>query len=72
MNGHLTFSGCLISAFMFSTVDIGKHIRVGNSITLGILGTLAQFRHFSGLSGVGYSNTPIVLTDQASLLRKIF
>jgi hypothetical protein len=53
MNGHLTFSGCLISAFMFSTVDIGKHIRVGNSITLGILGTLAQFRHFSGLSGVG-------------------
>ena len=51
MNGHSTFSGCLISVFVFSTFDIWNHICVGSSITLGIL---AHFRHFSGLSGLGY------------------
>jgi len=53
MNGHSTISGCLISVFVLSTFDIWNHICVGSSITLGILGTLAHFRHFSGLSGLG-------------------
>jgi len=56
MNDHSTFSGCLISLLSnagFSTFDILDQKCVGSSITLGILGTLAHFRHFSGLSGLG-------------------
>ncbi len=66
MNGHSTFSGCLISLPRragFSIFDIWNHICVVSSITLGILGTLAHFpainginRHFSGLSGSGDSS----------------
>jgi len=41
---------------MFSTFDIGNHMRVGSSITLGILDTLVHFRHFSVLSGLGDMN----------------
>ena len=60
MNDHSTFSGCLISLLSnagFSTFDILDQKCVGSSITLGILGTLAHFRHFSGLSGLGAGYT---------------
>ena len=42
------------------------------TITLGILGTLAHFRHFSGLSGLGICNAQLIMLKLNHLVQGIF